>query len=109
MKIEIHNHHHNDHKTIDRVIDYLQLINSKLNKIMTKQEHIDAAIATLTTSAADISQDLNFLKEQIANGTVTDESVNKLTELADAFSTIAGQTDSSTPPSGPSDPTEGEV
>lgn len=62
---------------------------------MAKQEQIDAAIASLTGSAADISQDLNFLKEQIAAGTVTDESVAKLTSLADAFATIAASTDSS--------------
>lgn len=72
---------------------------------MTKQEHIDAAIAGLTDSAANISQDLTFLKDQIANGIVTEESVTKLTDLAAAFATIAGETDSSTPPVEP--PVEG--
>lgn len=102
MKLTIiHNHyHHND----DRVIELIQIINQKFNKIMTKQEHIDAAIAGLTASAANISQDLTFLKEQIAAGTVTDESVNKLTDLAAAFQTIADQTDSTTTEPGPSEP-----
>lgn len=78
----------------------LNQIHKKLNSIMSKQETIDAAITSLTGSAADISQDLNFLKEQIASGTVTDESVAKLTTLADAFATIASATDS-TPPAEP--------
>lgn len=86
------------YKNEDEVMDLLRLINHKLTLIMTKQEHIDAAVAGLTASSADISQDLTFLKDQIATGTVTDESIAKVTALAAAFAEIAALTDSSTPP-----------
>lgn len=88
----VHNHYYNS--DCGGVKKFLKIINQKLNKIMAKQEQVDAAIASLTGSAGNISQDLNFLKEQIAAGTVTDESVAKLTALADSFATIAASTDS---------------
>ena len=95
MKFEVHHHYHHDY----RVLDLLNVINSKLNKIMSKQEELDAAVTKLTASASDIANDLTFLKEQIANGTVSDESIAKLTSLAETFKALGDSTDSgSTPP-----------
>lgn len=56
---------------------------------MSKQEQLDAAIASLQASAKNISTDLNTLNQQIADGTVTDESVAKLQQLAATFQTLA--------------------
>lgn len=69
------------------------IINHKLDLIMSKQDKVDIAIERLTNSAANISADLNNLKQQIADGTVSEESVTKLEALANSFQAIADSTE----------------
>lgn len=90
MKIEItHNHyHHNDPK----VIDYLQIINSKLNKIMTKEEQVLATLQGINEATNDIAADITALKDQIAAGTVTDETIAGLEAAAERLKGIAAET-----------------
>lgn len=72
--MHIHLHIHDDRKTVE----LLQLINQKIDLIMTKQEKLDAALERLNTTTNDIAADLVLLKQQIAEGTVTEESLTRL-------------------------------
>lgn len=74
------------------VLRTLSIHTLKLNKLMSKQEQLDAAIASLQGSAGNIANDLTNLKGQIAAGTVSDESLANLQLLADTFRTIADST-----------------
>lgn len=74
------------------VLRILSIHTLKFNKLMSKQEQLDAAIASLQGSAGNIANDLTVLKDQIAAGTVSDESLANLQLLADTFKTIADST-----------------
>jgi hypothetical protein len=54
------------------------LINKKLEAIMTKQEKFDASIERLNTTTNDIAADLTLLKQQAAEGTISDDSLARL-------------------------------
>lgn len=60
---------------------------------MSKQERADLAIERLQASSANIAADLNNLKQQITDGTVSEESVTKLEALANSFQAIADSTE----------------
>jgi len=76
MTINIHNHHH---ITADGVVlERLNLIISKLELIMTRQERIEAAIANLNAGTNEIAADLQKLKDEIAAGNVTEETLQQL-------------------------------
>ena len=76
MTINIHNHHH---ITADGVVlERLNLIISKLELIMTRQERIEAAIANLNAGTNEIAADLQKLKDEIAAGNVTEETLQLL-------------------------------
>lgn len=90
MKIEIvHKHYHEyDH----RVVDLLQLVISKLNKIMTKEEQVLATLQGINEATNDIAADITALKDQIAAGTVTDETIAGLEAAAERLKGIAAET-----------------
>ena len=76
--MNIHIHHHHYIEPGEELMQMLNLINKKLDKIMTKQERLDAAIANLNDATNEIASDLKVLKDEITAGTVSDESIAKL-------------------------------
>lgn len=95
MGINIHLHIHNypDRETKES----LNLINNKLDKIMAKQEQFDAMVARLNTATNDIAADLKLLKDQIAAGTVSDESLAKLDADIVKLEALGASTDNPIP------------
>lgn len=98
--------------TIEKVIvkddaetkNLLKLLNSKLDLIMTKQEQFDAALERLNTTTNDIAADLTLLKEQIQNGTVSDESLARLDANVATLEALGASTENPVPD--PNAPTE---
>lgn len=78
----------------------LGIIIYKLFKMATKQEQFDAALAKIDAATSDIADDLRRLKEEIANGDVSQESLDRLTANADTLDALG----KSTPE--PDEPTE---
>jgi multidrug resistance efflux pump len=70
----------------------LKEINFKLDQIMTKQEQFDAALAKIDTATSDIADDLRRLKEEIANGNVSQDSLDRLTANADTLDALGKTT-----------------
>lgn len=68
---------------------------------MTKQEQFDAAMAKVDAATTDIADDLRRLKEEIANGTVSPESLARLDASADALDALGKSTEN--PTNGPND------
>lgn len=58
----------------------LDLLTTKIDAIMTVQERLEKAIADLNEGTNEIAADLQALKDQIAAGTVSPESMAKLEE-----------------------------
>lgn len=59
---------------------------------MTKQEQFDAALSKIDTATSDIADDLRRLKEEIANGNVSQESLDRLTANADTLDALGKTT-----------------
>lgn len=78
MKISIHHYHHIS--ADGEVFKRLDLILSKIDKIMTRQEKLDQAIADLNAGTNEIAADLQRLKDEIAAGNVSDESLQSLAD-----------------------------
>ncbi|MEO6610707.1 MAG: hypothetical protein ABIT05_01195 [Chitinophagaceae bacterium] len=76
MRIDIHHH---QHITADvGVLRRLDLIIVKLDLIMTKEERLAQAVADLNTGTNEIAADLQKLKDELAAGNVSEESLAAL-------------------------------
>lgn len=62
----------------DAIITGLNLITQKLDDIMNKQERLDKVVADLKGATDDIAADLQVLKDQIAAGNISEESLAAL-------------------------------
>lgn len=62
------------------LLERLHLLTTKIDAIMTVQERLEKAIADLNEGTNEIAADLQALKDQIAAGTVSPESMAKLEE-----------------------------
>lgn len=70
----------------------------KQNKsIMGKQEQFDAMITRLNAATNDIAADLTLLKEQIAAGTVSDESLARLDQHIASLEALGASTENPVP------------
>lgn len=76
MGIHIHIHHHISADS--DVIKRLDSITKKLDEMATAQERLDQAIANLNEGTNEIAADLQKLKDEIAAGKVSDESLATL-------------------------------
>lgn len=95
------------HITIEKVIvkddgdsDVKQILNSinkKLDLIMTKQEIFNASLDRLNTTTNDIAADLTLLKKQIADGTVSDESLARLDANVATLEALGASTENPIP------------
>lgn len=74
----IHIHVHNELEV--KIFETVSIINTKLDQIMTRQEKLDQAIADLNAGTNEIAADLQKLKDELAAGTVSDESLQALTD-----------------------------
>jgi hypothetical protein len=90
--METHHHYYNSYND-----SKLDLIISKLDLIMTKQEKLDAALDRLNTTTNDIAADLVLLKQQIAAGTVTDESLARLDANVATLEALGASTENPVP------------
>jgi len=70
----IHYHKSADDDDIKRRLD---LINSKLNSIMNKQERFDAILSRLDAVTTDIAGDFKTFVQEVKDGTVSDDSLAK--------------------------------
>lgn len=93
--------------------EWIQLINEKLtliiyqNKIiMAKQEQFDALLQRLDATTNDIAADLTLLKEQIAAGTISDESLAKLDSNIAKLEALGASTENPVPVEPTDPPTE---
>lgn len=77
MRIHIHIHHHITADD-DAIKKRLDLIISKLDEVMNRQERLDAAIADLNAGTNEIAADLQKLKDEIAAGNISEESLKNL-------------------------------
>lgn len=80
------------------IIGLLGIIIIKLFKMATKQEQFDAALAKIDAATSDIADDLRRLKEEIANGDVSQESLDRLTANADTLDALGKTTPNPEPP-----------
>lgn len=104
MNIHIHVHHHNHGDAeVKRKLDYI--INQN-TIIMAKQEQFDALMQRLDATTNDIAADLKLLKDQIANDTISDESLAKLDANIQKLEAIGASTENPVPeePTGPTEP-----
>lgn len=85
-------------------MDILQIIHQKINTIMTTEEKIVATLAGINEATNDIAADITKLKEDVAAGTVTPETIAGLEAAAERLKGIAAETPN-TPPVEP--PVEG--
>lgn len=76
MNINVHHYHHIS--ADGEVLKRLDLIISQNEKIMNKQERLDLAIANLNEGTNEIATDLQKLKDEIAAGNVSEESLAAL-------------------------------
>lgn len=75
MEINIHLHHH--YPVNEEIKQNFSLIHQKLDLIMTKQEKFDANLGRLNTATNEIASDMQKLREDHKNGTLTDESFDR--------------------------------
>ena len=95
----IHIHVHTDHDkeaiaALEKKIDY---VISQNKIIMSKQETFDALLVRLNLTTNDIAADLKLLKEQIAAGTVSDESLAKLDANIAGLEALGASTENPVP------------
>lgn len=76
---DLHVHYYHEHE-IKKLLETVSIINSKLDQIMTRQEKLDQAIADLNAGTNEIAADLQKLKDELAAGAVSDESLQALTD-----------------------------
>ena len=96
ININVHHYFHGD-KPESLFLEKLNLIIDQNKKIMAKQEQFDALIQRLNLATNDIAADLTLLKEQIAAGTVSDESLAKLDTNIAALETLGASTENPVP------------
>lgn len=77
---EQHIHIHLHIPEVKTILETVSIINSKLDQIMTRQEKLDQAIADLNAGTNEIAADLQKLKDELAAGSVSDESLQALTD-----------------------------
>lgn len=70
---------------------WFDILNTKLDAVMTKQEQLDGLIQRLMGSSAGIASDLRTLATQINEGTVTPESLTRLEQIAKTFEDLDAQ------------------
>lgn len=83
----VHIHNHPDRE----IKESLNLIINKLNLIMTKQEKLDQAIADLNAGTNEIAADLQKLKDELAAGNVSDESLQSLSDNIEVLKQLGSQ------------------
>jgi hypothetical protein len=76
--MNIHIHHHQHLSADVGVLRRLDLIISKLDLIMTKEERLAQAVADLNAGTNEIAADLQKLKDELAAGNVSEESLAAL-------------------------------
>ncbi len=81
-------HHKPGDDEINKKLDFL--IN-KIEQLMTVQERVDAALAGLNNVTNEIAADLKALKDAIAAGTVSEETVAKLEQNIAVLEAIAAE------------------
>lgn len=94
--INIHIHHH-DKEAIAALEQKLDYVISQNKIIMSKQETLDALLVRLNATTNDIAADLKLLKDQIAAGTVSDESLAKLDVNIQALEALGASTENPVP------------
>lgn len=76
----------------------LSIINNlKIQKVMTKQEQFDANLERLNAVTNNIAADEKKLLEEIKSGTVSDESIAKLTKNIETLEAIAADVEDPIP------------
>lgn len=76
---------------LGQIADALNFIIKQNQSIMTKQEQFDAALVKLNTVTNDIAEDLQELKQQIADGSVSAESLAQLDANVSTLEAIGAQ------------------
>ncbi len=95
MEFNINVYHHfpkdEDELTYQKkVLKQLSIHDQKLNLIMGQNEKVVAAIAELDAATNELASDLQALRDQVASGTVTDETLAAL-DAAIARAKVLGQ------------------
>lgn len=70
MKIEVHNYHHADNdveRRLARILDHLNILNSKLEAIMATLDQVLQDVTDESTAIDSISTLIDGLKQQIAD------------------------------------------
>lgn len=87
MELHIHLHHHYD----DKLFTEIKSINEKTNKIMATIEQFESALNRIDTATTNIANELQSLKDQIANqGLPSDVEANVLARLDAAATKLEG-------------------
>lgn len=87
MNIHIHIHHHGD----DKLFTEIKSINDKTNKIMATIEQFESALSRIDSATTNIANELQSLKDQIANqGLPGDVEANVLARLDAAATKLEG-------------------
>lgn len=79
----------NDDKKLNQILEVVNSLNSKIDKIMTKQERFDTVLTRIDAVTTNIAEDFAAFIKEAQEGTVSEESiakaeanVTKLEELA---------------------------
>lgn len=96
--IHIENYNVHNHVDTSEILSILNLIKLQNHKIMAQQEKFDVLIGRLNVVTNDIAADLKLLKDQIAAGTISDESLANLDTNITALETLGASTENPVPP-----------
>ncbi len=66
--------------TFEKLVEQNNFIISKLNLIMGQNDKVMAAIKELDAATTEVANDLQALRDQVASGNVSDESLAALDE-----------------------------
>ena len=103
MTINLHFHvanlnvHTTDEKILKEIVEKVNSLNSKIDKIMTKQERFDAILGRIDTVTTNIAADYQKLLDEVKAGTVSDESLAKAEENIAKLETLAASVDNPVP------------
>lgn len=103
IHIHVHNHNHSDEK----VLEVLNLLNTKFDQLMTKQERFDAILTRIDAVTTNIAEDYKTLLQEVKDGTVSDESLAKAETNIATLETLAASKENpipNEPPIPPADP-----